>query len=121
MARPFKQRCICSVPKVTSFVPEGQPAEGTVRIGYDEYEVLRLMDFRKMTQVECAERMGVSRATIARMYERARQAVVEALVLGRRLKIEGGDVLVCPRMKPECIDEPFCCHRRNEKDGGMAE
>ena len=107
MARPFKQRCICSVPKVTSFVPEGQPAEGTVRIGYDEYEVLRLMDFRKMTQAECAER--------------ARQAVVEALVLGRRLKIEGGDVLVCPRMKPECIDEPFCCHRRNEKDGGMAE
>ena len=105
MARPFKQRCICSVPKVTSFVPEGQPAEGTVR----------------MTQAECAERMGISRATVARMYERARQAVVEALVLGRRLKIEGGDVLVCPRMKPECIDEPFCCHRRNEKDGGMAE
>ena len=64
MARPFKQRCICSVPKVTSFVPEGQPAEGTVRIGYDEYEVLRLMDFRKMTQAECAERMGISRADV---------------------------------------------------------
>ena len=121
MARPVKRRCICSVPKVTSFVPEGQPAEGTVRIGYDEYEVLRLMDFRKMTQAECAARMGVSRATIARMYDRARQAVVEALVLGRRLKIEGGDVLVCPRRKPECVDEPSCCHRQDDEDGGMTQ
>ena len=119
MAPAFKRRCICSVPKVTSFVPEGQRPEDAVRIGLDEYEALRLMDFRKLTQAECAARMGVSRATVARMYERARGAVAEALVLGKRLKIEGGDVRICPAMKPECAGEPLCCHRHDDQNGGI--
>ena len=63
--------------------------------------------------------MGVSRATVARMYERARGAVAEALVLGKRLKIEGGDVRICPAMKPECAGEPLCCHRHDDQNGGM--
>ena len=113
MPRPVKRRCICSLPSVTRFAPDDAPAEGCVQIGYDEYEVLRLMDFVQMSQAQCAERMGVSRATVARMYERARRATVEALVMGRRLKIEGGDVTICLKPKPECVNEPYCCHRRS--------
>lgn len=112
MARPVKRRCICSLPSVTCFAPEGAPAQGCATIGYDEYEVLRLMDYIHLSQAECAARMGVSRATVARLYERARQVVAEALVLGKRLRIEGGDVYVCPEPRPECADEPHCCHRQ---------
>lgn len=106
----MKRRCICSTPAYTSFAPEGASEVQTVRIGLDEYEVLRLMDYMCLSQAQCAERIGVSRATVARMYENARRAIAETLVLGRRLAIEGGDVAVCTKMKPECAGEPHCCH-----------
>lgn len=113
IARPVKHRCICSLPKHTRFVPEGVCPGETVRMGLDEYETVRLMDFVHLSQAECAERMGVSRATVARLYEHARQIMAEALVEGKRLTVEGGNVTVCLKMKPECIDEPYCCHRQN--------
>lgn len=100
------------MPNVTCFAPENIPAEGFSVIGYDEYEVLRLMDYVHFSQEECAARMGVSRATVARLYEHARQAVAEMLVLGKKLRIEGGDVRVCCGPKPECVGEAHCCHRR---------
>lgn len=109
----MKRRCICAKPRVTRFAPEGADAEGCVTIGYDEYEVLRLMDHVHLSQAECAARMGVSRATIVRMYESVRRSVAEALVLGKALKIEGGAVLVCTSPRPECAGEKHCCHRQN--------
>lgn len=42
MARPQKQRCICSVPKITGFTPKGSSVSGSVNLTYDEYEVIRL-------------------------------------------------------------------------------
>ena len=57
MARPQKQRCICSVPKITGFIPKGSSVSGSVNLTYDEYEVIRLLDHLRMTQEECAERM----------------------------------------------------------------
>lgn len=116
MARPMKRRCVCSLPNVTGFVPEGMPEEGCVQIGYDEYEVLRLLDYVRLSQAECALRMGISRATVARLYDRARQAVAEVLVHGKRLEIEGGDVFVCPGPRPECAGEPFCCHKHFKEE-----
>lgn len=80
-------------------------------MGLDEYETVRLMDFVHLSQAECANRMGVSRATVARLYEHARQIMAEALVLGKRLTVEGGNVTVCLKPKPECVNEPYCCHR----------
>ena len=113
MARPVKSRCICSMPSVTCFAPDGAPAQDGVVIGFDEYEALRLMDYVQLSQAECAARMGVSRATVARLYESARRAVAEALVLGLTLRIEGGDVYVCRGPRPECAGEKHCCHIKN--------
>ena len=55
MARPPKQRCICSLPQVTGFTPQGCAADGTVELTYDEYEVIRLLDHMQMTQEQCAQ------------------------------------------------------------------
>ena len=52
MARPTKQRCICSLPRVTGFSPQGCKASGSINLTYDEYEVLRLLDHMQMTQRE---------------------------------------------------------------------
>lgn len=111
MARPPKQRCICSLPRVTGFSPQGESAEGSVNLTYDEYEVIRLLDYMQMTQEQCARRMGISRPTVTRIYEEARRKMADMLTNGRTLTIGGGDVYVCPAVRPECAGEEHCCHR----------
>ena len=103
MARPPKCRCICSVPKTTCFEPHGQPGGETVNIGYDEYEVIRLLDYELLSQKQCADKMSISRSTVARMYEHARQQIADALVNGKRITISGGDIRVCAAMRPKSL------------------
>ena len=112
MARPNKCRCICSKPKVTRFVPAAAEPREPVTIGFDEYEVVRLLDYVHLSQQQCAEKMNISRTTVTRMYENVRSKIAQALVQGRELQIAGGDVIVCAAMRPECRNEPHCCHRQ---------
>lgn len=95
MARPQKCRMICSKPRATCFEPKGIRSGEPVVMGYDEYETVRLLDFERFSQEQCAARMRVSRPTVTRMYDSARRKMAEALVSARPLLIEGGDVLVC--------------------------
>ena len=115
MARPTKCRCISSCPKTTCFLPAGSAgADGGVTLGLDEYEVVRLLDYVHLSQQQCAEKMNISRTTVTRMYESARSKIARALVQGEPLTIAGGDVAVCEKMRPECRDEPLCCHRQGQ-------
>ena len=116
MARPSKCRNICSLPVVTEFVPNGgEPGESVV-IGVDAYEVIRLLDHKRFTQEQCAVRMNISRTTVTRIYDEARRKIAEAMVLGKRIVIGGGEIMVCTAPKPECAGEPHCCHRQGRKD-----
>lgn len=121
MARPQKQRCICSVPGVSSFAPQGCEADGNVNLTYDEYEAIRLLDYMQMTQEQCAKRMQISRPTVTRIYDEARRKIADMLVKGRTLSIGGGDIYVCPAMRPECAGEEHCCHRDSELSRGVRE
>lgn len=116
MARPQKRRCICSKPKITSFSPQDCTANGNVNLTYDEYEVVRILDFLKMTQEECAVKMDISRPTVTRIYDTARQKIADAMVNGRSLTIHGGDVVVCEKVRPECADMVHCCHRQQAEE-----
>ena len=115
MPRPQKQRCICSLPRAEGFAPQGCGASGSVNLTYDEYEAIRLLDHMQMTQEQCAERMGISRPTVTRIYDEARRKVADMLVNSRNLTISGGDVYVCPAMRPECGGEGHCCRRKRER------
>ena len=121
MARPSKCRCICSMPQVTEFLPRGAVPEAgeSVVLQVDELEAIRLLDLLGCTQEECAAQMGgarsISRATVARIYEEGRRKVAQALVEGRGLRIEGGDVMICTSPRPECAGEPHCCHRQGKE------
>lgn len=121
MARPQKRRCICSVPRITRYVPQDGKPSGSVRLTFDEYEVIRLLDYRQMNQEQCAERMGISRTTVTRIYNEARRKIADMLSNGKTLSIGGGDVFVCPRMRPECEDEEQCCHKNKELVRGWKE
>jgi predicted DNA-binding protein (UPF0251 family) len=99
MPRTKKQRIIAHRPPVAVFKPAGLPARELqwVTLPLDEYEALRLADYEGLDQEAVAERLGVSRPTVSRMLEQARQKVARVLVEGQALAIEGGPVVFAPR------------------------
>ncbi len=106
MPRPKRCRRICGYPDYWSFVPEGSDTFETVMLKLDELETIRLIDYQGMTQEESAARMGVSRATVTGIYERARFKLSDALVNGKRIRITGGAY---------CIDSIPASAQMNEK------
>lgn len=90
MARPKRCRRICGYPDHWSFMPEGSESAETISFMLDEFEAIRLIDYEKKTQEECAEAMGVSRATVTGIYERARYKIADAMINGKRIRITGG-------------------------------
>jgi len=115
MARPKKCRCVAWEPGVTFFKPQGIPLRTLehVVIGVDELEALRLSDFLGLSHEEVAQEMNVSRPTVTRMLSRAHQAVADALVNGKAIKIAGGDYKVLKVMY-KCND---CLHQWDEPQG----
>ncbi len=91
MPRPKRCRRVCGYPQYWSFVPEAcADATETVQFMLDEYETIRLIDYEKQTQEECAKTMGVSRATVASIYDNARFKLADAMINGKRIRIIGG-------------------------------
>ncbi len=58
----------------------------------EEYEAIRLLDYQNLTQEQAAVHMDVSRPTLTRIYEEARNKVATAFVEGRDLFFRGGDI-----------------------------
>jgi len=58
----------------------------------DGLEAMRLADLEGLYHDEAAGRMGVSRATFARVLAEARRSVADALVGGKAIEIGGGPV-----------------------------
>ena len=83
MARPQKQRCICSLPQVAGFGPQGCESSGSINLTYDEYEVIRLLDHMQMTQEQCAKRMQISTVERCVIYDEARRKMADMLVNGK--------------------------------------
>lgn len=94
MPRPKQNRKICTPPLMQGFKPFGIPRRllSSVSLLIDEYEAIRLLDYEGMNQDEAAEKMNVSRPTLTRIYEKGRKAIAQALVEGKMILIEGGNV-----------------------------
>ena len=90
MARTHRCRRISCYPEYWSFAPQGDEPAETITMSLDEYECIRLMDREKLTQEQCAQRMGVARTTVTNIYGSARSKLAEALVDGKALRIGGG-------------------------------
>ncbi len=70
----------------------------------DEFEAIRLADLESLYQEQAAEKMDVSRQTFGRIIESAHKKVAEALVKGKALKIEGGEIEMAEMRKFRCYD-----------------
>ncbi len=109
MPRTRKCRRISHLPDILYFKPAGIPARelDEVTLALDEMEAVRLADLEGLYQEEAAGRMNISRQTFANILASARRTIAEALVSGKALKIEGGNIEV----KGARL---FCAHCRNE-------
>ncbi len=104
MPRPPVEKTIPADLSERVFKPRGLPASRAERVelSLDGLEALRLVDLEGLYQEAAAERMGVSRATLSRVLEKARRAVALALVEERMLVVEGGDVRRSRRKRWPC-------------------
>lgn len=92
MPRPRKHRLVNRPPCCASFKPTGVPRAqlDTVILSLEEYEAIRLADYRGLEHLAAAQLMEVSRPTFTRLLEQARKKTGRFLIEGTELQIEGG-------------------------------
>ncbi len=106
MPRPPCCRRIAYQPVCVYFKPRGVPmtALEEVVLGLDELEAIRLADLEGLYQEEAAGKMNISRPTFTRLIESARRKVAEAVVKGKALKLEGGNIMLTTMRRFRCSD-----------------
>ncbi len=100
MPRPRRCRRIQFEPNVTHFRPVGVDLRNLDEwiLTRDELESMRLVDHEGIEQNEAGKKMKISQPTFSRLLKSARKKVVEALVHGNSIKIQGGNFkMVQPR------------------------
>lgn len=103
MPRKVKCRKVCHYPQTLEFLPQNNNAEQEpIVLTVDEYETIRLIDRRGMSQEQCATFMQIARTTVQRIYETARKKLADFVVEGRPLRIEGGDFRLCNGSSTGC-------------------
>lgn len=95
MPRPKRKRQLQMAPKSFGFKPiEAKESflNFDIELHLDEYESLRLADYKGLSQEEAAVFMKISRPTFTRIYDDARKKMVQAMVENKSLLIAGGQV-----------------------------
>lgn len=101
MARPKKQKLICKLPEASAF-NKGKKSKEKIEITADEMEIIRLIDYKGLTQQECARQMQVARSTIAAVYERTRYKIASSFFDNKEIIIDGGEYELCSNSKSCC-------------------
>lgn len=94
--RREKLRRVGIIPEYRGFTPDGLASGDAIDMTVDELEVLRLCDLEGLNQEAAAQQMGIARATVAAICSRAHRKVANALVNGRAIVIEGGNIAYSP-------------------------
>jgi predicted DNA-binding protein (UPF0251 family) len=101
MPRPDKIRHISLIPEVKHFRPQGVKTASLdkVELTFDEFEAIRLADYKGLEHSEAAVLMNISRPTFSRVLDRGRRKIALFLVEAKPLDINGGNVIVTNEMK----------------------
>lgn len=114
MSRPTKCRRVCRFPENLEFSTMEKQVSELIILTVDEYETIRLIDKEGLSQEECGTQLGLGRTTAQKIYETARRKLADALVLGRSLKIEGGEYYLCNGNSEFCYKRD-CAKRQQIK------
>jgi len=92
VGRPQKCRFVKESPSINYYKPRGVPISelDVVELTIDEFEAVRLADYKNLYQLDAAKKMGVSRQTFGRIIALAHQKIGDSIVNGKAIKIDGG-------------------------------
>jgi predicted DNA-binding protein (UPF0251 family) len=92
MPRKKRQRAVQRIPTVPIYKPAGVPAKELeeIFITVDEFEAIRLADFKGLNQREASKIMKISQPTFNRVLSSARSKIAMGIVQGLVLRFEGG-------------------------------
>lgn len=113
MPRPKRCRRICKAPPFCEFSAKNADGKESVTLSVDEFEAIRLIDYRKLTHEQCARQMNIARTTVTAIYESARYKLADSLLHGKRLLISGGNYCLCDGTAAECCE--YHCHHYHPK------
>lgn len=93
MPRNRRLRKIMSPPRFKGYKPYGcmEQNHAPIELFYEEYEAIKLADYKLLNHQEAAVLMDISRATFARIYENARRKIALALVETKEIKTVSGN------------------------------
>jgi len=79
---------------MAGFKPFGMPLCDleSVKLQFDEYESMNLVNYENLSQEQAAEKMAVSRPTFTRIYNSALKKIAKAFAECASIEIEGGNV-----------------------------
>jgi predicted DNA-binding protein (UPF0251 family)/predicted Fe-Mo cluster-binding NifX family protein len=119
MPRPTCPRNVGFLPGVTFFKPAGVRIGDLkeVVLGNDELEAVRLKNLVGLSQDEAAERMNVSQPTFHRLLSSAYTKMTDAIVNGKALRIEGGNISVPEASFPVCGKGQLCAGEGRVRKG----
>jgi len=104
--RPKKYRIIKQDPWISQFSPRGRPGRpDEVDLAMDEFEAIRLADFKGLEQEKAAESMHISQQTFSRILKRARKSIADAIVSGKIIRIQGGYYVISSHEKDGVDDK----------------
>lgn len=89
--RPKKIRLVKGEPQIAQFSPRGKPGRpNEIELTVDQYEALRLADYKSASHKSAGKLMGISRQTFERILKSAHQKLADGIVNGKIIKIQGG-------------------------------
>lgn len=127
MRGPYRKRRIEEPPRFNNFKPSGVPRRflKKIELTVDELEAIRLADYLHLEHLQASEKMSISRPTFTRLIDKARSKVAQAIIEGKELVIEGGNVDFKNTLQ-QCFDcgeytkEPFSEDTQNCPDCGSS-
>jgi predicted DNA-binding protein (UPF0251 family) len=102
LPRPIRCRKVGFLPRFRYFLPAEGPNDEVI-LKVEEIEAIRLKDLEGLMQIECAQRMQISRQTFQLILDEARKKITDALINGKAIRIEGGNY-VFGSCKYICLD-----------------
>jgi len=89
MPRWKKYRCCRFLDTDKIYKPIGIPFSilDAVEIFLDEFEAIRLCDYEKLSQIEAADKMNISRGTVQRLLESGRFKIIDAILNNKSIRI----------------------------------
>ncbi|MEM3407123.1 MAG: DUF134 domain-containing protein [Nitrososphaerota archaeon] len=91
VGRAPKPIIIASIPSIEKIKPIPEKNLEAIYIELAEIEALRLIDLEKLSFEEAGLKMRISRNTVWRLVENAREKLIKAIIEGREIIIKKGE------------------------------